>query len=305
MQGWSDVHYRSFLYAVTGVLGFVGVALMILAVARRSNRSIKDILVPYLAWYVMAPVMFLAVGSGRTVFTIAVGLLSVALVTEFARATGLHRSWPFMAVIYIAIIAIFSAARADMYTVFASLPVFFIVIILVIPLAMNQYEGMLQRIALSVLALTYLGWFPGHLALFARFEHWLAYVPFLFIGTVLNDASAFLTGKLLGKHKLIPAISQGKTVEGLIGSLAVVSLYVWSVRNWLPGFTTELLVLSVAVFWIGGSIGDLVASVFKRDIGIKDFGRWIPGHGGLLDRFDSLMLTAPLLYHLLHNLLRT
>ena len=301
---WSDPAIRSFYYIVFATLAFVAAGLGAMSLFPATRDKARPMWVPYAAWFIMAPVMMVAVLLGKEVFTLVALALSLVATTEFARATGAHRNWPFMAAIYVADLALFAVGYLGLYSVYVSLPIFFTLIILVVPVLEDRYEGMLQQIALSVLMLLYLGWFPGHLALMERFGRWYVYVAFLVVGTVLNDASAFVIGKLIGKRKVIPTISPNKTVGGLFGALVVDIVFVWASRGALPGFTPLMLVLSVLIFWVGGTMGDLVASVSKRDIGIKDFGKWIPGHGGLLDRMDSLMLTGPLMYHLLHNFLR-
>ena len=115
-----------------------------------------------------------------------------------------------------------------------------------------------------------------------------------------TDIFAYFTGKLLGRHKLCPSISPGKTVEGavggVVGSVVLCGLFGWFL---LPHDFILCVIIGVA----GGvvsQLGDLSASVMKRKIGIKDWGTMIPGHGGVLDRIDSLLFTAPLAYYILY-----
>lgn len=110
------------------------------------------------------------------------------------------------------------------------------------------------------------------------------------------DTGAYFTGVIIGKHKLCPAISPKKTIEGAVGG--IIWSMICSVVLWLSfgkdGNIIILLILTF-VFCIIGMFGDLFASVIKRSVGIKDYGKLIPGHGGILDRFDSILLIAPLL----------
>lgn len=129
----------------------------------------------------------------------------------------------------------------------------------------------------------------------------LTWLFYLFILTALNDIGQFVAGKLFGKHKIAPTISPNKTWQGLAGGILtsqVVSVILGTYLS-LTGFlglTIYGLVLSIA-----GFTGDLMFSAAKRYLAIKDFSALIPGHGGILDRVDSLVLTAPLLYCLLCN----
>jgi phosphatidate cytidylyltransferase len=119
----------------------------------------------------------------------------------------------------------------------------------------------------------------------------------VFVFLWVNDTGAYCTGSLLGKHKLFPRVSPGKSWEGSIGG-AVLVLIVAALIGWL---TQEHEGAMSVLVWMGlglvivvfGTLGDLVESLFKRTLGIKDSGRILPGHGGMLDRFDSSLMAIP------------
>lgn len=125
----------------------------------------------------------------------------------------------------------------------------------------------------------------------------LIFIPFLM--AFLSDTGAYFVGVFFGKHKLCPAISPKKTVEGFIGGIAtaVVGMLIFGLVM-EHGFAFRVNYLLALVYGLLGSVagvmGDLSMSVIKRQTGIKDYGNLIPGHGGILDRFDSVMITAPL-----------
>lgn len=120
---------------------------------------------------------------------------------------------------------------------------------------------------------------------------WLLYVMLLVWGA---DSGAYLFGKLFGKHKLAPKVSPGKTWEGFVGGLVTSALIAWlfSLFSPLSVALSTLLICSV-VATLASSLGDLTESMFKREAQIKDSGNLIPGHGGLLDRIDSLTAAVP------------
>jgi phosphatidate cytidylyltransferase len=124
---------------------------------------------------------------------------------------------------------------------------------------------------------------------------WL--VLFLLLVTWACDTGAYFTGKFLGKRKLAPTISPGKTVEGAIGGV-VSAMIVALLAGSLVAFPLVNRILVGAVIAATSIIGDLVESAMKREIGIKDFGSIMPGHGGVLDRFDSLLFSAPALFYI-------
>ena len=133
-------------------------------------------------------------------------------------------------------------------------------------------------------------------------EFGLAMVFVALIAAFLTDTGAYFTGYFFGKHKLIPEISPKKTVEGAIGGVAicVISMLVYA---WiLTFFGIKANLLNIVIIGVIASVisqfGDLSASMIKRGLGIKDYGDIMPGHGGVLDRIDSLLFTAPAIYYL-------
>ncbi|MCL1934708.1 MAG: phosphatidate cytidylyltransferase [Candidatus Azobacteroides sp.] len=126
----------------------------------------------------------------------------------------------------------------------------------------------------------------------------LLFVVFL---TEINDVMQFTWGKLLGKHKIIPKISPNKTWEGFIGGIISTTIIGYFLAFLTPMNAPQVIIVSFLVA-NAGFIGDIVMSAIKRDIGVKDTGNSIPGHGGILDRIDSLAYTAPTFFHLIYYL---
>ena len=303
--GWGDAYYQHYTGLVLDFLIVAGIVLGILRCTKwRTAPGVQHAWASYRSWLLMIPVAFIALGLGRTPFILLLALLSVFCAKEFARATGLYEDWWFVGIIYAGIVGFYWAAWMPWYGLFVAMPVYGVAALLMIPVLRNEYAGMIQKVGLSTIALIYLGWFPAHLTFLGDFRYGYAYILFLLIATELNDVAAFTAGRLFGKRPLVSRISPKKTVEGVLGSLAATIAFVWAVRFWLPGFHLGLLALSVLIVWIGGTVGDLVISVVKRDIGIKDMGVLIPGHGGLLDRLDSLIFTAPLFFHMVNHCVR-
>ena len=149
---------------------------------------------------------------------------------------------------------------------------------------------MLLRLAVSLR----LGWGIGALA------SWIIVVK-------MGDIGAYTVGRLIGRHKMAPAISPGKTIEGAIGALLFACLGSWLTFSWLAMPEFRWLVppesIEPSPWWgwitfgllmgVTGIIGDLAESLLKRDVGWKDSGNWLPGFGGVLDVLDSLLLSAP------------
>jgi phosphatidate cytidylyltransferase len=164
--------------------------------------------------------------------------------------------------------------------------------------------------SLSVAGIFYVGFSFSHLLLLRAMEGdamvaspagnmtWgCALVWVALIGTWASDTFAYFTGSLLGSHKLCPSISPGKTVEGFVGGFIGTVLSVIAVGRLVFDFDIILLAVLGVCIAIAAPLGDLVESVIKRYTGIKDSGNIIPGHGGVLDRFDSVMFSVPVVYY--------
>lgn len=120
---------------------------------------------------------------------------------------------------------------------------------------------------------------------------------FLLIATEFNDVAQFISGRLLGRHKITPKVSPNKTVEGFLGGLLATTLLSAGLAPWLTPIAAPQGAMIGALIATAGFFGDIVMSAMKRDLGIKDTGTMLPGHGGILDRVDSLVFTAPLFFH--------
>ena len=120
---------------------------------------------------------------------------------------------------------------------------------------------------------------------------------FLVLLTQLSDVAQYCCGKLFGRHKVAPRISPNKTWEGFVGGFAVTAVLSPLFAPWLTPFDVKEAMAAGILIAITGFVGDLAISALKRDLGIKDSGHLLPGHGGVLDRIDSLIFSAPLFFH--------
>ena len=122
-------------------------------------------------------------------------------------------------------------------------------------------------------------------------------VLYLVFLTQSNDIAQFCWGKLFGKRKIVPTVSPNKTWEGFVGGIVTTSLLALLAGQVLVGMPLWALLFTGALISASGFVGDVTISALKRDIGVKDSGSMLPGHGGILDRLDSLTYSAPLFFH--------
>jgi phosphatidate cytidylyltransferase len=157
----------------------------------------------------------------------------------------------------------------------------------------GRLEQRLNRLAWTLLGAVYLGYLLPHWVLLFRMPHGRAWVALVLLVIMMGDAAAYFVGRRFGMRKLAPEISPGKTIEGafgyLAGSLAGGCLGAMFLVTELA--TVEVVILS-GMLSVAGQIGDLFESLIKRVFGVKDSGTLLPGHGGLLDRLDSLIFPA-------------
>jgi len=292
-----------YLGIVGGLLVFAGSVLGILYLI---GKDVSGPARTYRGWIMMTPIVLGAIFLGREATIIGVVLLAIIGFKEFARATGLYEDWWMTGTVYLAIailgvVSFIPDPRLDQhgwYGFFMALPVFVIAVILLIPILRNRAKGQLQKVALAILGFIYFGWMFMHLGFLANTPNAYGYLLYLALAVEINDIAAFTFGKIFGKRKLREEISPNKTMAGSVGAIIVSLALPWLLWFSFPHFQPIHLILTGIIVGFGGQLGDLVISYIKRDIGIKDMGATIKGHGGILDRVDSMIFVAPIFFHM-------
>lgn len=165
-------------------------------------------------------------------------------------------------------------------------------------LSHGRLEGAHHRLGHFLFGILYVGALGVHVALIRRLDDGVYWIFSLLAATWFNDTAAYFAGRRFGKHRLAPRLSPGKTWEGWFGGLMGSALGVFAFWVLIPNPLSvgEALAL-VGIAAVFGPLGDLCESLLKRSSGVKDSGHIIPGHGGILDRIDALLFTAPLFYY--------
>ncbi len=292
-----------YLALAASLLVLAGVVLAVLQWGLR--KSAGQAWKAYCGWLFMVPLLLLVFFLGREADILFVTCVASFGFHEFARVSGLSRDSIITGAVYLGIsgtgVACLMTNPNDgtpgWYGLFMSMPVLVVALIVAIPVARDRTQGQLRLVALAVLGYLYFGWMFGHLAFLANSTYAYSYLGYLVLAVELNDVAAYTCGKLFGRHPLRRNISPKKTWEGALGALTVSLLLPWALLRTFPHFDAWDCLLTGLIVGIGGQLGDLVVSVIKRDLGIKDMGATIPGHGGVLDRIDSLIYVAPLFFH--------
>lgn len=241
---------------------------------------------------------------------IFVGIISLIALNEFYSVTSLSKGKsPAVLLGYVfsllySVLAIFYPDAIFKYFVVIIAGYVFLSMIVMV---LFHDKCSFNKAALSFLGVIYIVVFFGHALFIRQLEYGKALIWVLFIAAWSTDTFAYVFGRTIGKHKLCPRISPKKTVEGAIGGILgcilCVAVYVYFVANYSSyevNYTNVVfLAIAASVF---SQIGDLAASCIKREHNVKDYGNLIPGHGGILDRFDSVLLISPIVYYFMEYL---
>ena len=287
---------------IVGVLAITTLIFLALEKAGKLTPALRtDLWTRYKSWLVLAPLMVAPLLIHRLTAIIGVGILSLLCYREFARATGAFRNRAISAVVALGIMLITFAEADRWYGFFVALSSLTVSALVIVALFEDQPKGYIQRVALGILSFSFFGVCLGHFGYFANDKLGQAFLLSILVCVEMNDIFAYCSGKLFGRRKLAPQTSPNKTIGGAIGAVVLTTaLFATLIHCIVPGTKVDhpihLIALGVLLS-ITGQLGDLVMSSIKRDLGVKDLGVTIPGHGGLLDRFDSLIFVGPAMFH--------
>jgi phosphatidate cytidylyltransferase len=290
--------------ALAVLLAGTGLIVQILArVGRLSPKLYDDIWPRYQSWLWLIPLLLAPALLGPAWVIGGVCLLSLLCFREFGRVTGLFREKAITALAVLGTVALAFAALDHWDRLYFATAALTSGLIAIVTIPQDRPKGYVQRTALGVLGFVLCAYCPGYIGLLANDPGYRSVVILLVLAVELNDVFAYCVGKAIGGPKLLPATSPGKTVAGAVGALVLTTALVTGMGHVVFAGTAADRLDALLLLGLGtsvlGQFGDLLLSSVKRDAGVKDTGAAIPGHGGLLDRFDSLLLVPPAAYHFL------
>lgn len=244
---------------------------------------------------ILVPLLY-AVYSGGWILKVIGFIISVMSLKEFYNVFNEKGIKPSFGIGLLSSSILFGINYLEIQNQIWLLWIFITIITILLKILFNKDEWVKDG-AITALGIFYIVFFAFHVILIDDMAEYSVLVWLVFITAFITDTFAYFSGYLFGKHKLWPDISPKKTIEGaiggVIGSVAISVLFGYFIA---PHLIMHCLFIGF-IGSIAGQTGDLIASAFKRIIGVKDFGSLIPGHGGILDRFDSILLTAPTVYY--------
>ncbi len=255
------------------------------------------------SWMVLVPLILLPSVLGALPHILVTGLVSALCFSEFTLATGLFRERLLTATAALGIVLVTLAVLDHWYHFFVALFPLVCGLLCCVALLGDRPQGIVQRTGLATFGFITFGVGLGHIGYFANDSAYRGIVILLVLAVEMNDVFAFCCGRAFGRRPLCPQTSPNKTVAGAVGALVLTTFFVLALGRLVFAGTPlaawpHLLTLGLMISALG-QLGDLLMSAIKRDLGLKDMGSMLPGHGGLLDRFDSLLLTAPAVFHYL------
>jgi phosphatidate cytidylyltransferase len=305
------LHDRSLVLLFGGILGFLALATVIGQVLRRTAKSesgratVVNMNDRIGAWWVMVTVFAVAILTGPIGSVLLFGLLSLLALREFITLTatrrGDHRTlvWSFFLFLPLQYILVYD----NWYGFFSILiPVYAFLYVPTRSALAGDTTDFLGRVAEIQWALMVAVYCVSHAPALLMLD-----IPgyrgnaklllYLVLVVQMSDVLQYVWGKLLGKHKIAPSVSPNKTVEGFVGGVLSATLLGTALYSVTPFRPLAAAGMSLAITLMGFA-GGLTMSAIKRDRGVKDFGATIAGHGGILDRIDSVCFAAPIFFHL-------
>ncbi|KAF0183522.1 MAG: phosphatidate cytidylyltransferase [Hyphomonadaceae bacterium] len=260
------------------------------------------------SWWVIVGIIVAALYLGKMPFIILFGLISFLALKEYlSLAPTRKEDRPIILLAYSAIIVAYWAIAIDEYPFFLTLVPVYLFLGLALAMAwIGRTEGYLATVGIIYWGVVVCVTNVGYVALLMQvppmelpLQSPTGLVFFLLVITEVNDVAQYVWGKSFGKNKITPNVSPNKTWEGAIGGFVTTFLIIWFLGPVFTPLKGLPLALLGVLLPIAGFGGDITMSAIKRDLGVKDTSNALPGHGGILDRIDSLTFTAPIYFHFL------
>jgi len=274
------------------IFGFV----LVLFFARHNLKAglTGELGLRFIGWMIIAPLFLIGTFAGGVLGAAILLLVLYRVVFEYVRVVQVQR--PYALYLY-GLIPLTYLVAAFFPTMYFALPAGSILLLTLVPILSGRLEDLYLQLSYAGRGFLYLIWSIGHLVLLKQVGG-VGLVMLVGVGVALSDVMQYTLGKLLGKHIISPAVNPRKAWEGLLGDFLGAGLAVYLFRFALPAqFAWPYLVALALVIGLGAAWGDLASSLVKRVAGAKDWGSLVPGHGGLLDRANSLVVVIPLVYY--------
>jgi phosphatidate cytidylyltransferase len=293
---WNEPLYRQTVLLVVGTLALLGFGLFFV---RNRNTHTQASWASLKSWLFAAPILLGLCGLASPWPLVVMTLIAIAGAKIFYQMMGMyHRSY-FIWATYIGIIGLAFAIEAQTRELYNLAPMIFLGAICLIPILRNSAKQMIQYLALALMCFSFLGWAFMHLGFIWQLEKGPYMVIYLIILTEVCDNLYLMLSRHIGKVKLFHRISPKRSLEAGLIAFGLTLVLAWGLRHLLPERSEIFWICAGLTAALGGSLGDLVLSVIRRDLGIKDVGPFIIGRGDLLTIMDRMIFVAPIFYYVM------
>ncbi|HET9911274.1 MAG TPA: phosphatidate cytidylyltransferase [Anaerolineales bacterium] len=287
---------------ITGILFLFGFGLVLFFARKDLKAGLKGELGKrYIGWLMIAPVFLIGSFVKGVVAALILFVFFYLVLAEYIRVVGVQRPYVIHLYIFVPITFFMAQYFPELYAV---LPAAAILTLTLVPILTHHIDDLYIQLSFAGRGYLYLVWSVGHLILIQHLAG-TGLIMITAIGVALSDVMQYTIGKLIGKHIIAPEVNPRKAWEGLIGDLLGAGMAVYLLRFALPAeFTVVHQVILAILIGLGSAWGDLISSMLKRVADVKDWGQIIPGHGGLLDRANSMVVVIPLVYYFAYIVMR-
>jgi phosphatidate cytidylyltransferase len=294
-------------WALAGIWGLLlAASLIVFAISRSSDKNTSELVQRTQSWWVMVAIFTVSFLVSNTVSVIVFGLISFLALKEYFSMIPTRRAdrrvlfWA-----YLSIPVQYFWVYDEYYGMFAVfIPVYMFLFLPFASLVSQKTDGFLKAVGtlnwglmLCVFSISHAAFLLSLPPTEASSAGGPGLLLFLIFLTQFNDVAQYTWGKMLGRRKIIPGVSPNKTWEGFLGGVGTTFCLAIVTAPLVTPFDLVHAAAAGLLIPVAGFVGDVTVSALKRDLGVKDTGSLIPGHGGILDRIDSLTFTAPLFFH--------
>jgi len=291
-------------WALAAIFAALGAATVIVRLIDHDPES--ELRLRMRSWWFMIAVFTVAMVVDRVVSTVFLGFIAYLALKEYLSLIPVRRvDRTVLLWAYLAVPVQFYWAHTGWYGMFiVFVPVWMFLLLPLVMTLMGETRGFLTAVGtlswglmMTVFALSHTAMLLGLAPLEAGGAAGPGLLLFLVVATQFNDVAQFTVGKLFGRRKILPRVSPKKTWAGFLGGVAATTVLAAAMGPFLSTMDWGWSALAGAMIAVAGFCGDVTISAMKRDLGVKDASHLIPGHGGILDRVDSLAYSAPVFFH--------